>query len=201
MRKILRIAERVKPALSIGALTVGLACFGSMLGYFAVQILKPPAKQPDLRITAVAHQWWWEFDYSSLGIKTSNVLYLPSTRTVRIKLSSGDVIHSFWVLGMKDSINIIPGRSQSVDLTLASPGELYGNCDSGCGCGTSCMRFRVLVEAPAAFADWAARERWHPSAFSPPQRATTPSCATNPPRDHRGRGEPDTHLQRLLDNG
>jgi len=29
-----------------------------------------------LTVRAVAHQWWWEFDYPSLGIKTKDVLYL-----------------------------------------------------------------------------------------------------------------------------
>jgi heme/copper-type cytochrome/quinol oxidase subunit 2 len=191
----------MKSKIPLLALLLGVVCFWAALGYFAVQIRMLNPAKPDFRIKAVAHQWWWEFDYPSLGVRTSNILYLPSSRNVRLELSSGDVIHSFWVLGMKDSVNIPPGRIKSIDLTLTSPGELYGNCESGCGCGTSCMRFRVVAQTPTQFEQWAANEHAHPSLFKPPQLASAPACATDPARDRRGAVPPNTHLQQLLDNG
>jgi cytochrome c oxidase subunit 2 len=192
----------VKSKLSVVAFVAGIACLGAALIYSSALLYARVTRKPDLRIRAVAHQWWWEFDYPSLGVRTSNVLYLPSTRNVRLDLSSADVIHSFWVLGMKDSINLIPGKTQSVDLELTSAGELYGNCDSGCGCGTVCMRFRVLARPPAQFLQWAAGQRIRPTEFTPPQRVAAPACATDPSRDHRGgAGSPHTNLQRLLDRG
>jgi cytochrome c oxidase subunit 2 len=48
----------------------------------------------------------------SLGIKTSNALYIPSTTDVRLELVSADVIHSLWMSGMKEPVDIIPGRTQ-----------------------------------------------------------------------------------------
>lgn len=157
---------------------IGLACICAGAVGLA-RIHAPGATHPALRIRAVAHQWWWEFDYPSLGIKTSDVLWVPSATNVRLELASADVIHSFWIAGMKDPIDIVPGKTRPLDLIVKSPGELYGNCDSGCGCGTVCMRFRVLARSPGNFDRWAARERLHPSSFKPPPMEAAPACALN----------------------
>jgi cytochrome c oxidase subunit II len=153
-----------------------------------------------LTVRAVAHQWWWEFDYPSLGIKTSDALYVPSATHVRLELVSADVMHSFWIAGMKDSVNIVPGETHPLDLVVKSAGELYGNCDSGCGCGTVCMRFRLLASAPRDFQQWAAREHSHRSEFTPPHASDTPACALGTGQDgHAGYNFHESHLQRLLD--
>jgi heme/copper-type cytochrome/quinol oxidase subunit 2 len=187
------------------AMMAGLACICGALVYGALVYVvagRRAPREPDLQIKAVAHQWWWEFDYPSLGVRTSDVLYLPSTKDVRLELSSADVIHSIWIVGMKDPVDIIPGKTSSVDLVLKSAGDLYGNCDSGCGCNTVCMRFRVLAKAPAQFQQWAAAERLLPTEFKPPRSTSAPACATDPLRDHHGpRHSPRTLLQRLLDAG
>jgi cytochrome c oxidase subunit II len=183
-------------------MVASVACLGAALSYFALSLYASGAARPDLRVRVTAHQWWWEFDYPSLGIKTSNVLYLPSSKDVRLELASADILHSFWILGMKDPIEIIPGKTRSVDVVLKSTGELYGNCESGCGCGTVCMRFRVLARNPREFQQWAANERARPSDFKPPKMTAAPPCATDPSRDRRtAGGSPNTHLQRLLDGG
>ena len=155
-----------------------------------------------LTVRAVAHQWWWEFDYPSLGVKTSDILYLPSATNVRLELASADVIHSFWMIGMKDPVDIEPGVTRPLDVVIKSPGELYGNCDSGCGCGTVCMRFRVLASSRGDFEQWAARERLRRSEFKAPHKGDAPACATNTGRErHAGHDSPAGHLQRLLDAG
>jgi len=152
----------MKSSTALAGFLVGLACIcaGTIL---LATILGAGVTRPALTVKAVAHEWWWEFDYPSLGIKTSNVLHLPSAASVRVELASADVIHSFWIVGMKDPVAILPGKTRLLDLVVKSPGELYGNCDSGCGCGTLCMRFRVLASSSVNFDRWAARERLLPS--------------------------------------
>src|SRR5271156_5470044 len=54
------------------------------------------AKSP-LMVKAVAHQWWWEFDYPASGIRTRNELHLPISNDLEIELHSADVLHSFWI--------------------------------------------------------------------------------------------------------
>jgi cytochrome c oxidase subunit 2 len=78
-------------------------------------------------------------------------LRVPSATNVRLELASADVLHSFWILGMKDAVELVPGKTRPLDLVVKSPGEIYGNCDSRCGCATVCMRFRVLASSPGSF--------------------------------------------------
>ena len=183
---------------SIASLMV-LACV-SAAAIVVARIYARSASGSTLIVKAVAHQWWWEFDYPSLGIKTSDVLYVPSATNVRLELASADVIHSFWIAGMKESVDIFPGKTRPLDLIVKSPGELYGNCDSGCGCGTVCMRFRVLASSPGKFRQWAAREHLLRAEFKPPPKVDAPACALNTGHERRvGHNFHKSHLQRLLD--
>jgi cytochrome c oxidase subunit II len=183
---------------SVASLMI-LACV-SAAAIFVVRVHARRVTGSALTVRAVAHQWWWEFDYPSLGIKTSDALYVPSATHVRLELVSADVMRSFWIAGMKDPVNIVPGETHPLDLVVKSPGELYGNCDSGCGCGTVCMRFRLLASAPRNFQQWAARERLVPAEFKPPPKVDPPACALNTGYDHHvGHNFHASHLQQLLD--
>jgi len=184
------------------------SCVGWMLGLICLCVggissthLFVHPDRPVLTVKAVAHQWWWEFDYPALAIKTTDVLHLPSAANVRLQLTSADIIHSFWIVGMDEPVDVLPGKTRSLDLTVKSPGELYGNCDSGCGCGTVCMRFRVLVSSPASFDQWSIHERLIPSEFNPPQaHVAAPACALKSGHDGRlGHESPSSHLRQLLD--
>lgn len=184
--------------LSIGSLVVLAAIFATVI--FVIRPGNRGVTEPALKIRAVAHQWWWEFDYPTLGIKTSNVLYVPSATNVRLELASADVIHSFWIAGMKKSVDIPPGKTRPVDLVVKSAGELDGNCDSGCGCGTVCMRFRVLASNPRDFTKWATRARLTRAEFKPPPKVDAPSCALATGYEHHVEHHSyDSRLQRLLD--
>jgi heme/copper-type cytochrome/quinol oxidase subunit 2 len=180
-------------------MVLACVCAAVILG---ARMLTRGADGTALTVRAVAHQWWWEFDYPSLGIKTSDALYVPSATHVRLELVSADVLHSFWIAGMKDSVSVVPGKTRPLDLVVKSPGELYGNCDSGCGCGTVCMRFRVLASKPGKFEQWAARERLLRVEFKPPPRVDAPACALNTGYEgHGGNNSHESRLQRLLDGG
>jgi heme/copper-type cytochrome/quinol oxidase subunit 2 len=148
------------------------------------------ADRPDLQVKVIGHAWWWEFDYPTLGIKSTEALHLPSNEKVRIELRSADVVHSFWIDGMGKPIDLPPGRSQQLDLIVKSPGELHGSCDAGCGCGSICMRFRVVASAPRDFDSWAARQKAAPSWLTMARDATPPACALDKTVDHQGSSRP-----------
>ena len=66
----------------------------------AIQDAPKPATALD--VTAIGHQFWWEFRYPKLGIVTANELHIPVSDPARptptfLKLLSADTDHSFWI--------------------------------------------------------------------------------------------------------
>jgi cytochrome c oxidase subunit II len=189
----------MKPAMAFVSVFVAVGVIYAAVFDF-VPIHERAGTGSTLRVRAVAHEWWWEFDYPSLGVRTTNVLYVPSNSGVQLELVSGDVIHSFWVTGMKNLVYITPGKARLLNIFVKSPGELSGNCDSGCGCGTVCMRFRLLARVPLEFQRWAASARLHQSEFKVPQGAEVPACAlVTAQGGHVNRNSQAGRLQQLLD--
>src|SRR4029450_10669515 len=77
----------------------------------AVQDAPKPAHARD--VTAMGHQFWWEFRYPQLGIVTANELHIPVSDPSRptstfLKLLSADTDHSFWIPQLGGKTDLIP---------------------------------------------------------------------------------------------
>jgi cytochrome c oxidase subunit 2 len=124
---------------------------------------------PDLVVQAQAFSWGWRFTYPDLGVQVVSPpsapgipgpdLYLPQGETVRIDLSSRDVIHAFWVPEFNFKRDAIPGHPTSFDLTPVEPGSFRGVCAEFCGLNHALMDFTVHVVAPVEFTAWVAQEK------------------------------------------
>lgn len=112
-----------------------------------------------LEVTVNAYQWWWEFQYPSLGIVTANELHVPAGREVVLRLEGGDVIHSFWIPQLGGKRDVVPGRLNTLRFTARTPGEYLGQCAEFCGVSHANMRKRVIVDAPEDFERWVAAQR------------------------------------------
>lgn len=112
-----------------------------------------------LEVTVRAYQWWWEFQYPSLGIVTANELHVPAGRPVVLRLEGGDVIHSFWIPKLGGKRDVVPGRVNRLSFTPDTPGEYLGQCAEFCGVSHANMRKRVIVDAPEQFERWVAAQR------------------------------------------
>ncbi|MGA9172357.1 MAG: cytochrome c oxidase subunit II, partial [Thermoactinomyces sp.] len=58
---------------------------------------KEPKKQDTVRVIVTGHQYWWEFEYPDLGIKTAQELHIPVGKKIDLEIHGKDVLHSFWV--------------------------------------------------------------------------------------------------------
>lgn len=119
---------------------------------------EPPADDP-LEIRVVGNQWWWEFEYPDLGFTTANEIHVPRGRTVRLTLTSDDVIHSFWVPRVGGKRDLNPGSENTLWFTPDSVGVYEGQCAELCGISHANMRMRLFVDEPRAFEEWAASMR------------------------------------------
>jgi len=116
---------------------------------------------PDVTVTVEAFQWSWRFTTEYQG-KTATVTGLPVSdyrqgpqlvlpnkgKTVRFKLRSNNVIHSFWVPAFLFKLDVIPGVENEFTIkTLDRTGVYAGRCAELCGQDHARMLFNVkLVE-------------------------------------------------------
>ncbi len=123
---------------------------------FGLQHESKPANALD--VVAIGHQFWWEYRYPSLGVVTANELHLPVSdaqeRPVFIKLTSSDVIHSFWIPRISGKVDLIPNRVNELWLDPRVPGLYLGQCAQFCGPEHARMLLRVYVETPQQFDAW-----------------------------------------------
>ena len=121
---------------------------------------KWPAKAVTIKV--IAHQWWWEFQYPKLDIKTANELHIPVNREVHFELVSGDVIHSFWIPAMGGKRDVIPGQVNELTFTPHETGEFYGQCVEFCGTSHANMRLRAFVDTKEGFDQWVKQQKTPP---------------------------------------
>lgn len=121
--------------------------------------LASPDTPPTVTIEVVGRQWWWEVRYPDEGITTANEIHIPVGQPVQIRLTSADVIHSFWIPQLHGKIDMNPGQLNSMWLQADEPGVYRGICAEFCGIQHARMQFLVIAAPPEGFQTWLERER------------------------------------------
>jgi len=119
----------------------------------------------EITVKAIAAQWYWQYNYGDynediiydsfaiadddldLGsfrkLTVDNALILPINTSIRLIVTSNDVIHSFAVPSLGIKIDAMPGRLNSVGFTINRPTILYGQCSELCGVLHSAMPIQI----------------------------------------------------------
>jgi len=123
----------------------------------AIQDAPKPAAA--VEVTAIGHQFWWEFRYPALGVVTANELHIPVSDPAHptptfLKLLSADTDHSFWVPQLAGKTDLIPNRVNETWVDPQRTGLFLGQCAQYCGTQHAKMLLRVYVESPEAFQVW-----------------------------------------------
>ncbi len=121
---------------------------------------RPPANVPALEVTAVGHQWWWEFEYPDADgngkyITTANEMRIPVGQPIFINLRSDDIIHSFWVPKLAGKVDVVPTRENYMWFQADEPGTYYGQCAEFCGTAHAQMKFLVHAVPREDYLAWA----------------------------------------------
>jgi cytochrome c oxidase subunit II len=119
------------------------------------------AKRPPgaIEVTAVGHQFWWEYRYTQYGFTTANELHVPvsdaeHTTPTYLALLSADVDHSFWVPRLAGKTDLIPNHPNSMWIDPQEEGIFLGQCSQYCGTQHAKMLQRVYVQSRADFDRW-----------------------------------------------
>jgi cytochrome c oxidase subunit 2 len=112
-----------------------------------------------LRIDVVGHQWWWEIKYPDTAnpqniVETANEIHVPVGRAVFIKMTSEDVIHSFWAPNLDGKKDLIPGHETRTWFRADSAGIYRGQCAEFCGHQHAKMAFFIVAEPRTQFEHW-----------------------------------------------
>jgi cytochrome c oxidase subunit 2 len=116
-------------------------------------------RESTLVIQVTGWQWWWEIYYPEEQFYTANEIVIPVGQPVRLELTSGDVVHNFWVPELHGKFDLIPGSSNSFTLQADKPGEYKGVCAEYCGEQHTLMRFVVVAVPATEYAAWAAQQQ------------------------------------------
>jgi cytochrome c oxidase subunit 2 len=128
-----------------------------------------------LTIEVTGHQWWWEVKYvnktPSQIVTTANEIHIPVGRPVLFKLTSQDVIHSFWIPNLHGKTDLIPGHVAATWIRADRTGTYRGQCAEFCGHQHAHMAFTVVVESAEQF------KAWYEAQLHPAIQPSTPEQA------------------------
>jgi cytochrome c oxidase subunit II len=127
----------------------------------------PDASDTDVTIEAIGHQWYWEFIYPDDGVTIQATppdyndlvpptMVVPVGKTVVIKISSTDVVHSFSAPHTLYKLQAIPGMINTMHLVIEDEGVYTGQCYQFCGLRHSDMRFVIDARSEADYEAWLA---------------------------------------------
>lgn len=144
---------------------------------------------PDVVVDVHGSQWKWEYVYpdegisffsnlssasrdaSQLGAKESpadapnylldvdNPLVVPAGKDVRLRITSDDVIHAWWVPQLGFKKDAVPGQFNNIDVHIGEPGTYRGQCAELCGSGHAYMPVVVEAVSPEAYTEWVAQQK------------------------------------------
>jgi len=97
--------------------------------------------------------------YPDSQVVTANELHIPVGQRVDVKVTSADVIHSFWVPSLQAKMDLIPGRVNTTWIEADQAGEFRGQCAEYCGVQHAHMALIVVAEPPAQYQAWLAAQK------------------------------------------
>src|SRR5688572_6756509 len=157
----------------------------------------PP--RADLTVKAIGNQWYWEYEYPDHGVNlVSNMLsdeqasargeprqlavdermVVPVGATVKVIVTSNDVVHAWGVPALWAKIDAVPGRLNETWFRADRPGLYYGVCYELCGARHGYMPIAVEVVTPQQFAAWVAANGGQMPSGRRAATAPAPSAST-----------------------
>ena len=138
----------------------------------------------EMTINVTGQQWWWEYDYPAVGsnaeqygitapIVTAGQLVIPENTKVLLRVTSRDVIHSYWIPKLNGKKDSVPGRVHLLRMEGSKPGIYAGQCTEFCGLSHAYMRMEAVVLSRADYDKWVANQL---EAYAAPEAGTEASA-------------------------
>jgi cytochrome c oxidase subunit II len=122
----------------------------------------PKESEHPVIIEVYAQQWAWNFRYpgpdgkfnTADDIVTLNEMHIPVGRPVLLRMTSKDVIHSFYLPNFRTKQDVFPGTQSRLWFQAKQPGVFEIGCAQHCGANHFKMRGEITIDTPDKYADW-----------------------------------------------
>ena len=133
----------------IPTILVLIVFFWGFKGFMKMSIVPKDA----MEIKVTAQKWFWSFDYPE-GAAAVNELVVPVDKSVKLLMSSKDVIHSFFVPAFRVKRDVLPNRYTIAWFKAVKEGEYQLFCAEYCGTKHSEMLGKVRVVSDREYKEW-----------------------------------------------
>ncbi len=111
----------------------------------------PPSNA--MEIDVVGRQWMWKIQHPE-GRREINELHVPVGRPVKLRMTSEDVIHDFFIPAFRVKKDVLPGRYTTLWFEATKPGDYHLFCAQYCGLQHAGMIGHVIVMTPTDYENW-----------------------------------------------
>jgi cytochrome c oxidase subunit 2 len=144
------ISREVEIAWTVATLTIFLFIFWWAS---SLQLAESAAPADAMPIRVLAKQWMWKTEHPD-GTREINTLHVPVGRSVRLLMTSQDVIHSFYVPAFRMKEDVLPGRTTETWFQATKTGTFRLECAEFCGTDHARMTGSIVVMSPTDYARW-----------------------------------------------
>ena len=130
---------------------------------------------PYMTVTVTGHQWYWEYNYNAVPgldytsymvpdnqiqpgeirrLSVDHPLVLPVGEKIKFVITSGDVLHGFYLPSLGVQKYAIPGTIQTSWTMIDQPGTYYGQCNQICGLNHDAMPIEIKAVPLADYIAW-----------------------------------------------
>jgi len=122
----------------------------------------PSENEETIKIEVAAQQWMWTFRHAGPDnefntvddIVTNHDLYIPVNKKVEIRLTSKDVIHSFYLPNARTKIDAMPGRISRLWFEATKTGVFDIACAEMCGTNHYKMQAKLIIYEQKDYQEW-----------------------------------------------
>ena len=140
---------------------------------------KAPKDKVEMTLKVIGHQWYWSYEYPDAGnlafdsniipdeeidaskgqirlLEVDNRIAIPVDTTIRVLMTSDDVLHNWAVPAFGIKMDTVPGRINEswIRVPAARAGVYRGQCSELCGVNHGYMPIVIEAKSKQDFAKW-----------------------------------------------
>ena len=140
---------------------------------------KAPKEKVEMTLKVIGHQWYWSYEYPDAGnlafdsniipdeeidaskgqirlLEVDNRIAIPVDTTIRVIMTSEDVLHNWAVPAFGIKMDTVPGRINEawIRVPAARAGVYRGQCSELCGVNHGYMPIVIEAKSKQDFAKW-----------------------------------------------